>query len=215
MWDRTNGPIVRTSFVIANSSGAPSASGQVSLWALSGAMQLSTPLSGSLNLGDPLTRLGLGFTDTVTTPFASGRGGIWENSGYVQVRTPTAADIVLGTQVISVTAALTAMASGNSFRVQPGFACQAQALDFVVGQAPGNSGNALIQLGVGASSVSGGALTFAYPSMSAGARIAGTAITGNAAIGTSGEFTFNVVSALSGAFGAGLGTFVLRVGPPA
>ena len=214
MWDRTNGPIARTAVILTNSSGAPSYSGQVSLWSLSGALQLGTPLSGNLSLGDPMQRLGFRFTDTVTNPFVSGQAGIWRNSGFVQVRTPTAADIVIGTHTVSVPATLSALSSGNSFRYQPGFACQVQAVDFVPGQNMGTSGDASVQLGIGANSVSGGVLTLRTGLMSAGCRIAGTAITGNAAVGTSGEITLNVTSALSGAFGPGIGAFMLKLGPP-
>jgi hypothetical protein len=54
MWDKQNGPIVRTSYIVANSSGAPSASGQTSIWSLSGALQVTGPTGGVTTLGQSL-----------------------------------------------------------------------------------------------------------------------------------------------------------------
>lgn len=214
-WDKPNGPFYRIGYVLTQASGAPSASGQVSLWNQSGTLQVQTPLSGALNLGDPLKRLGFSFTDTVTAPVASGTAAVWANSGFVQVRTPQAQDIVIGTQLHTLPMTLSALSSGNSFRTQPGFACSVAAVDFVPGQTMGTSGSAIIQVGIQGNSCSGGVVTLLTGLMSAGARIAGTAITGANTIGTSGEITATVTSALSGAFGPGIGSLVFRLGPPA
>lgn len=51
MWDRPNQPIVRTALILTAASGAPTASGQVSLWNQSGTLQCRTPGGQDLAFG--------------------------------------------------------------------------------------------------------------------------------------------------------------------
>jgi hypothetical protein len=170
MYDRTNGPIARTGYIITTDTSAPSASGQVAIWNQSGT--------------------GLAITS------------------------PGATTTALGRYVATIPAVLASCLSGQVVaRLSPDHAARALSLDYVGAQAPGNSGSAVFQLGIGGTSASGGVLTLTAGNVSGFARVSATAITGaNATV--SGEFTLTCTNTNSGAFAGGQGAFYLKLAPP-